>query len=66
VTEYRLLQHRRSGELWAVRVEGQVLTGVSGPLSARVAPSQLPDLPYDDDHDTAEWGIRYLDEFASL
>ncbi len=66
VTEYRLLQHRRSGELWAVRVEGRELTGVFGPLPARVPPSALAELPYDDDRDTAEWVIRYLEEFATL
>jgi hypothetical protein len=67
VTEYRLLQHRRSGEIWAVRVEGRELTGVFGPLPGRLSPAELAALPYDDeDHDTAEWMIRYLEEFAPL
>jgi len=49
-----------------VRVEGRELTGVFGPLPARVPPSALAELPYDDDRDTAEWVIRYLEEFATL
>jgi hypothetical protein len=66
VTEYRLLQHRRSGELWAVRVEGRELTGVFGPLPERPAPTALSELPYDEDRDTADWVIRYQEEFATL
>jgi hypothetical protein len=65
-TEYRLLQHRGSGEIWAVRVEGRELTGVYGPLPARVSRAELTALPYDEDQDTAEWVIRYLEEFATL
>ena len=66
ITEYRLLQHRGSGEIWAVRVERQELTGVFGPLPARIPPAELSALPYDEDQDTAEWVIRYLEEFATL
>ena len=66
VTEYRLLQHRRSGELWAIRVEGFELTGTFGPLPARVSPRELAALPYDDDQDTAEWVTRYIEEFATV
>ena len=66
ITEYRLLQHRGSGEIWAVRVERGELTGVFGPLPARISPAELSALPYDEDQDTAEWVIRYLEEFATL
>ncbi len=66
VTEYRLLLHRVSGELWAVRIEHDELTGVFGPMRETLARETLPDLPYDDDSDTAEWLIRYLEEFTAL
>jgi hypothetical protein len=66
VTEYRLLLHRQSGEVWAVRVEGQELTGVVGPLRERPRDSALPDLPYDEDPDTAEWVVRYFEEFTAI
>jgi len=66
MTEYRLLRHRGSGEVWAVRTERDELTGVFGPLREMLPRSALPDLPYDDDRDTAEWVIRYLEEFTQL
>jgi hypothetical protein len=67
VTEYRLLRHRQSGEVWAVRVEGQELTGVLGPLQEQPRDSALPTLPYDDDdRDTAEWLVRYFEEFTAI
>ncbi|MGH7278705.1 MAG: hypothetical protein ACREJG_08450 [Candidatus Rokuibacteriota bacterium] len=67
VTTYRLLRHARSGELWAIRLEWQTLTGVSGPLPpGTTRAARLADLVYDDDRDEAEWIARYYEEFEVL
>jgi hypothetical protein len=66
VTEYSLLRHRRSGQVWAVRLEGSELTGVFGPVVEVVGRAALPDLPYDEDHDMAEWVVRYFEEFTRI
>ena len=52
--------------MWAVRLEGSELTGVYGPLQVAPGRQALAELPYEEDQDTAEWLIRYLEEFTTL
>jgi len=52
--------------MWAVRLEGAELTGVYGPLTEAPSRAALAELPYDEDADTADWVIRYFEEFTTL
>ena len=49
-----------------MRLEGAELTGVYGPLTEAPGRAELAELPYDEDADTAEWVIRYFEEFTTL
>jgi len=65
--EYQYWQHRRSGEVWAVRLEGGRVTGACGPLPRREAtPANLAYMHYDDDPDTTAWVRRQSDDFGPL
>jgi hypothetical protein len=67
VTTYQLWRHQRSNEVWAVRLEYDMVSGVAGPLSADAATvAELPSHDYDDDPDQAEWLLRYQEEFQLI
>lgn len=67
VTTYQLWRHQRSNEVWAVRLEYDMVSGVAGPLNAEAATlAALPGHDYDDDPDQAEWLLRYQEEFQLI
>jgi hypothetical protein len=62
---YQVWQHVRSKELWAIRLEHDVLTGAFGPLlehPRRV--EDLVDITYEDHPDDLEWIVRATDYFV--
>lgn len=65
IITYALVQHTRSQEIWALRTEGDVLTGVCGPFSG-TPPSDLTELAYEDHPDDLEWVIRAVEHFRVL
>jgi len=67
VTTYQLWRHQQSNEVWAVRLEYNMVTGVCGPLPPEMATvAALPTHDYDDDPDQAEWLLRYQEEFNQI
>jgi hypothetical protein len=50
-------------EIWAVRLEHDVLTGVFGPIACTPSAAVLPELPYEDHPDDLEWVIRSVEDF---
>lgn len=65
--QYQVWQHVRSKELWAVRVEHDVLTGVFGPLVERPRRAEdLADLMYEEHPDDLEWIVRASDYFLAV
>ncbi len=65
IVAYALVQHTGSHEVWAVRTEGDVLTGICGPFPG-ARPSNLADLAYEDHPDDLEWVLRAWDAFRVL
>jgi hypothetical protein len=67
VTTYQLWRHQHSNEVWAVRLEHNMVTGVCGPLPPDLSTTDaLPFHDYDDDPDQAEWLLRYQEEFSLI
>ena len=63
--EHQVWQHVRSNELWAIRLEHDVLTGAFGPLMERPRRAEdLVDLMYEDHPDDLEWIVRASDYFV--
>lgn len=57
--------HHKSGEVYAVRIEGGRLTGVCGPLHySEVRAANLPDMHYDDAPEDVEWALERDSEFV--
>lgn len=56
VTTYRLVRHSGSLELWALRLEADMLTGACGPITD--ASVGLPQLLYEDHPDDLYWIVR--------
>lgn len=65
-TTYRVVRHARSGEVWVLRVEADILTGACGPMQHREIPSQLADLAYEDHPDDLDWILRAWEHFELL
>ena len=63
--QYQVWQHVRSKELWAIRLEHDVLTGAFGPLVERPRlAGDLVDFMYEDHPDDLEWIVRASDFFV--
>lgn len=65
-TSYRVVRHDRTGEVWVLRVEADVLTGASGPLPDRQIPAHVAELAYEDHPDDLEWILRAWDHLELL
>ena len=63
VTVHQVWQHAKTNEIWAVRLDHDVLTGVFGPIAVVPSDEVLPDLPYEDHPDDLEWVIRSVENF---
>jgi hypothetical protein len=65
-TRYHVVRHAGSGEIWVLRLAGDVLTGASGPLQDRAMAARPADLTYEDHPDDLEWIIRAWEHFEVL
>lgn len=65
-TIYRLVRHALTSEVFALRMELNTLTGVSGPLPGGRASDPLADLPYEDHPDDLEWFLRTQEHLRPL
>ena len=66
VTIHQVWQHTKTNEIWAVRLEHDVLTGVFGPIGVTPSADVLPELPYEEHPDDMEWVIRSVEDFKVL
>ena len=62
-TIHQVWQHATTNEIWAVRLEHDMLTGVFGPIACVPSADILPDLPYEEHPDDMEWVIRSVENF---
>jgi len=62
-TVHQVWQHAETNEIWAVRLEHEVLTGVFGPIACTPSADVLPELPYEEHPDDLEWVIRSVEDF---
>jgi hypothetical protein len=64
-TTYELWEHGQSGEVFAVRLNGQRITGCRGPLfSNQVHAAKLREHPYDDDPSDLAWIERHRENWV--
>jgi hypothetical protein len=63
VTVHQVWQHAETNEIWAVRLDQDVPTGVFGPIACRPSAEVLPALPYEEHPDELDWVIRSADDF---
>ena len=66
VSEHQVWQHAATNEIWAVRLDRDVLTGVFGPIACTPSAEVLPALPYEDQSDDLDWVSRSADDFRQL
>lgn len=64
VTCYQLWQHRKTAELWAIRLEADTLTGAFGPVRESASAVDLSELLYEEHPDDLEWIFRASDDFV--
>ena len=64
-TVHQVWQHAETNEIWAVRLDRDVLTGVFGPIACTPSAAVLPELPYERPDDL-EWVSRSADDFRLL
>jgi len=62
-TVHQVWQHEKTNEIWAVRLDRDVLTGVFGPIACTPSAAVLPALPYEEHPDDLEWVIRSAEDF---
>ena len=63
VTVHQVWRHTATNEIWAVRLDRDVLTGVFGPIGVTPSAEVLPGLPYEEHPDDLEWVIRSAESF---
>lgn len=63
VTVHQVWQHAETNEIWAVRLDHDVLTGVFGPIACTPSAEVLPELPYEEHPDDLEWVVRSAENF---
>jgi hypothetical protein len=63
VTVHQVWRHTATHEIWAVRLDHDVLTGVFGPIGVTPSAEVLPGLPYEEHPDDLEWVIRSAESF---
>jgi hypothetical protein len=63
VTVHQVWQHAATNEIWAVRLEREMLTGVFGPIACTPSAEVLPELPYEAHPDDLEYVVRSAEDF---
>lgn len=66
VTVHQVWRHTATNEIWAVRLDHDVLTGVFGPIGVTPSAEVLPGLPYEEHPDDLEWVIRSAESFRPV
>ena len=63
VTIHQVWQHAATNEIWAVRLEQEMPTGVFGPIACMPSAEVLPELPYEAHPDELDWVARSAEDF---
>ncbi len=65
-TIHQVWRHSKTNEIWAVRIEQNMLTGVFGPIAVTPSADVLPELPYEEHPDDMEWILRSVEDFSVI
>jgi hypothetical protein len=66
MTVHQVWKHAATNEIWAVRLEHEMPTGVFGPIACTPSAEVLPELPYEEHSDDLEWVVRSAEDFRII
>lgn len=62
----RIYQHMRSGDRYAIRLQGDVIIGAIGPIHHTEIKSMLEDGIFETDIETLEWICSHITEYNDV